>query len=157
MCDDDRREDNTEDLAATLGMTPEAFAEVFGARWRKVDGPVMHDFDLDPDGDWPGEATTWMIAGEPPLLMLWVFGHGVFIARPVGRWDRNELVYDPTDRVYVPSFRVGDDAPDIIQRLITARRRTLRWCRYCRTPFGPERMLGDVCMGCGTAWLGIVY
>ena len=157
---DHQPSETTDALAAVLGIEVGAFADVFGAGWLEESGPVAHDFDADPSGGGGYPVTPWHIAGNPPQLMLRVFPHGVFVARPEGVWRHGThgLGYEPSQQEYVAGQEVLTRGPDVVRRLLSARRRTFRYCRYCYDRVPPERRIDDdLCMGCATAWHGVVY
>ncbi|GAA2147107.1 hypothetical protein GCM10009844_24000 [Nocardioides koreensis] len=160
MNDDEMAQDRTGELAEILGMPARDFAELFGAGWTENDGPVWHDYDSDPSGGGGLPVTPWMIAGDPPQLMIRVFHHGVFLAQPEGEWRHGShgLEYRPGLQRYLPSDEFGTRGPEMIGELLRRRRRTFRYCRFCRGLTPPElRIDKDVCMGCGTEWYGVVY
>lgn len=148
--DETDRPDDTERLATRLGLPPLEFADVFGAHWHENPGPVHHDYDSDPSGGegWP--VTPWHVSGEPPQLMCRVFEGRLFLARPEGVWSggTHGLVHQPRDEVHLHVEQL-DEARVVVRRLLAARRRSFRYCRYCRRPTPPElRLAEDVCMGC---------
>lgn len=153
------REDLSEDLARTLGMEVLDFIELFGAGWIENAGPVWHDFDSDPSGGEGYEVTPWMIAGEPPQLMIRVFDHGVFIAEPEGEWrGSHDLTYRPGMQRYLGREEFSTRAVAATAEMLRRRRRTFRYCRHCRSLTPPElRADKDLCMGCESSWFGVVY
>ena len=154
----------TEDLAGRLGWDVDDFADVFGGTWRfDADAPVFHDYDADPSGGGGLPLGGWYVAGSPPQLMMrlspW---HGIFLARPEGSWagGAHDLRYSPVEEVYVADTDPADreQVEAVVRRLLRARRRTFRYCRYCWTSTPPElRVQPDVCQGCATRWWGVVY
>lgn len=158
--------DLTDDLAATLGVEAGHLAGLIGAGWRVNPSEPWTDYDadptggLDPDDLVPHDVTPWHITGEPPQLMVRVFPHGVFLARPEGVWAHGShgLEHHPLELQYVASSELAERAPEIVRSLLEARRHTFRWCRYCRHQRAPENLLEpDACHGCGTSWFGVVY
>ena len=156
--------DATGELALRLGWDVDDFAGVFGATWRfDAEAPVLHDFDADPSGGGGLPLGGWYVAGSPPQLMMrlspWV---GIFLARPEGTWvgGTHDLRYSPVDEVYVSDTSPGDreHVEVAVRRLLTARRRTFRYCRYCWEATPPEsRFSSDCCQSCATRWLRVVY
>lgn len=156
---DSRVVDHTGELAKTLGLSDLAFADLFGANWRAAPGPQWHDYDSDPSGGEGIPATPWMLAGDPPHLMVRVFHHGVFLAVPEGDWSGGShgLIYRPGEERYL-SKREFEHATAHVAQMLCIRREEFRYCRYCREHTPPElRRQDDVCMGCATAWRGLVY
>lgn len=159
-------QDAIDDLAARLGWEPRDLADVIGAGWRLSGHAPAHDFDADPSGGLdpddlvPLDVTPWHVAGDPPQLMVRVFAHGVFLARPEGVWTggTHGLEHQPGLPVYVPVDELADRGAEVVREIVAARRRSFRWCRYCRRPQAPEtRMEPDVCHGCASAWHGVVF
>ena len=152
----------TDALARDLGWDATEFADLFGGAWRLAESaPVFHDFDADPSGGGGLPLGSWHVLGEPPQLMLrlspW---NGVFLARPEGVWagGTHRLEYHAVDEHYLPDDRLEVEAAGVVRRLVTARRRTFRYCPYCLEQVPPERRAeADVCMGCASSWLGVVY
>ncbi|KQZ67134.1 hypothetical protein [Nocardioides sp. Root151] len=162
MCNTDftMPHDSIEELAPTVGLTQLQFAELFGADWSQSSGPMSHDFDSDPSGGYDAEVTPWHISGEPPLLMIRVFHHGVFLAVPHGSWSSvSRLEYQPSHQVYLPraDFATGRaEAVVYTQRL--RRKRAIRYCTFCHRPTPPELRFGDdVCMGCASRWYAVIH
>lgn len=142
-------DDRTPLLAATLGMTLEEFEDYFGGWWELVEGQVLHDFDADPSGGLGGDVTPWHVQAEPRQLMIRVFDHGVFLARPEARFDGAVPAgYFPTRQVYIPRFELAERADDEVRDLLMRRRRSFRWCQRCRGVHAPEDMYGDRCGRC---------
>jgi hypothetical protein len=49
-------------------------------------------------------------------------------------------------------------AGPLVEKLLQSRRRTFRYCRYCRRVTPPEERLAEhVCFGCGSTWQGVVH
>lgn len=151
-------------LAATLGIDLREFVDIFGAAWRRNDAEPWHDYDEDPSGKLAFEPTPWFIAGEPPQLMLRVFPHGVFVGRPEGIWAHGThgLEYQPGHQEYVGRDRepetFAERADVVVRKMLTARRRTFKYCPYCRAQTPPElRWKDDRCQDCASQWDGVVY
>ncbi|QVT81448.1 hypothetical protein ENKNEFLB_03858 [Nocardioides aquaticus] len=160
------RTDALDELAARLGWETRDLADVIGAGWRRSEATPDHDFDLDPSGGLdpddllPLDVTPWHVAGDPAQLMARVFAHGVFLASPEGVWagGTHGLEHRPGPPVYVPAHELSDRGPEVVRGIVAGRRRSFRWCRYCRSPQAPEtRWEPDVCHGCASSWLGVVY
>lgn len=149
----------TSQLADTLAMPVTRFIEIFGAPWVENWATPWHDFDSDPSGGLGGEVTPWHIAGDPPQLMVRVFHHGVFIAAPHGVWSGvAELEYQPRDQVYVGADDLPTRGTEVVKSLLTSRRRSFRYCRYCLRSTPPEeRVADDTCNGCASRHEGIVF
>ncbi len=137
-------------LAARLGMAPLEFVDIFGAGWRPVDGVAREGADAD-------GGSAWFIAGDPVQLMLRVYPHGVFLARPEGVWDHGAqaLAYRQRDQVFVDVAGICDleRLRELIDRMVRVRRTTFGYCRCCRRIVGPE-MLSDArtCQDCSQTW-----
>ena len=149
-----------------LGWEAGDLAEVIGAGWRRSERAPAHDYDADPSGGLdpddlvPHDVTPWHVAGEPAQLMVRVFGHGVFLARPEGVWTHGThgLEHQPGGEVYVPEHQLADRGREVARGIEASRRRSFRWCRYCRRPQAPEtRFAPDVCHGCASSWHGVVF
>ncbi|MBM9459497.1 hypothetical protein JK386_06250 [Nocardioides sp. zg-536] len=153
----EEKPDLTGELAAIIGLEIEEFAELFGAGWRVEEPGPWHDYDADPSGGEGCPATPWHVAGDPAQLMIRVFAHGVFLASPHGRSIDHRVAYRPERQQYVAAYEL-EQAREVVKRLHTSRRRTFRYCRYCRVHTAPEgRFDHDVCYGCATTWFGIIY
>ncbi len=152
-------QDRTRELALRMGMSALELAELFGVGWVENVVPVDHAVETDPyDGaDFP--LTPWMIAGEPPQLMMRVLDHGVFLAEPRGRWlGVHPLEYEPSRRQFVSYHELATQGRTVASELVRRRRRRFRYCRFCRRSTPPElRDFPDTCMGCAEAWLGLVH
>jgi hypothetical protein len=137
-------------LACRLGLADGDFVEVFGAGWQRLPD---QDEDPDPLGD-------WHVAGEPYQVALRPQRDGVELGMPVGQWvSAGTLHWQVGEREHVA---VGPDLAEAAQAavgdLLRRRRRTFRYCRYCRSHTAPEQLLNpDTCYACGTTWLGAVY
>lgn len=155
------RDDATTELAATLGLEPAEFARLFGTGWSALPTDDMgHDFDMDPSGGLGMDVTPWHIAGDPPVLMLRAFSHGVFLARPEAYWRHGThgLAYRERDMAYLSRKDVGIDRVEAVVRpLLHRRRRTMRYCSYCRNQTPPEELVGDACPGCARSWGELVF
>jgi hypothetical protein len=141
--------DRTHELAERLGVGAEEFEAHFGGCWELVEGPVAHDFDADPSGGGGYDVTPWHVQGGPRQLMIRVFDHGVFLARPHAAYNGAVPAgYDPVDQVYVGRHEIDERAAAVVRGLITRRRRSFRWCACCRRVNAPEDMYGDRCSRC---------
>lgn len=160
MSENDEPRYATAELAERLEMPLLEFAELFGAGWVENEGPVRHDYDSDPSGGDGMPVTPWMIAGEPPQLMIRVFHHGVFVAEPEGQWRHGShgLEYHPGMQRYLARDDFATRGQETVAEMLKRRQRTFRYCRFCRHPTPPElRFEKEVCMGCATEWYGVVY
>jgi hypothetical protein len=137
-------------LAERLDLPLEEWLELFGLGWVEQDDEPWHDYDADPSGGLGFPATPWHTKGDPMQLMVQVFPHGVFIARPEGSWggDHRLTFHASVDQEYVARDELHEKAPELIARLLTARRRRFRWCPGCWRHTPPERMTSPTCMGC---------
>ncbi|WP_435771420.1 hypothetical protein [Nocardioides sp. SYSU DS0651] len=151
--------DESEHLADVLGISTAEFVELFGAMWRRSPTEPWHDYDSDPSGGEDCLTTPWHIAGDPVQLMLRVFHHGVFIGLPTAvRRGVHELDYHAREQQYLRVDELEQLAPAVVKRVLTARRRSFRYCRYCREATAPEhRFSDDTCQGCASTWHGVVY
>ena len=154
--------DEDSELASALGMALEDFAEVFGTGYRKV--LRFHDYDADPTGGMGdgGEGALfgpWYVAGEPAQIMMRVTHQHLQIAAPAGVWHGQMLVWDPHDTTAFPVRRWSrPQVREAIARILAYRRDSFTWCRYCHRLTGPEgRYQPDVCSGCATRHMGILY
>jgi len=138
-----------ESIAAQVGMPLVEFWHLAGRDWQRVDVPLG-------EVEREVEDVGWYATGDPVQAMIGLL-HGssdVLVSRPEGRW-RYGLVYVPASPVVVEDLTELRTAIDAV---CTARRRTFRWCRYCRQPTPPEyRHEGDICMGCAESVLGVVH
>ena len=100
---------------------------------------MWHDYDSDPSGGCGLPVTPWMIAGEPPQLMIRVFDHGVFVAEPEGQWQGTRgLEYHPGMQRYLARDEFAARGQETVAEMLKRRLRTLRYCRFCRHPTPPE-------------------
>ena len=140
-------------LANDLGWPLQRLCEVVGTGWEPV-APADNDGYVDLD------QPQWYVAGEPAQVMLGVSREPagqVLVARPSGVWRSWMLTYEPQ---LPTSIYLGDVAAlqSRLAEVATSRRRSFRWCRYCRTPAAPEhRTEVDVCSGCATDVQGVVF
>ena len=159
MSDQHGQGDASGRLAAQLGMAPLQFVDIFGAGWRPVESVVRQADGTDGTDSAPGADTTseWFASGDPVQLMLRVFPHGVFLARPEGVWHHGAggLAYRQRDQIFVEVGGIADLARlrELIDRLVRVRRTTFGYCRCCRKIVGPE-MLRDArtCQDCSRTW-----
>jgi hypothetical protein len=140
-----------------LEVTPARLIAVAGARWEQLDQVG------DPDERslvHPTPDSAWFVAGDPVQVLLRVslfserldchvaevtwHGHEPRVAagRRTGTGSRSEVV------TWLPSA---------LQAAQTARRRSFRWCRYCRVQTAPEHMNDGVCHGCMTTYQATVF
>ncbi len=132
-------------------MAPLQFVDIFGAGWRPVDSVVRR-------GDGADGGSEWFASGDPVQLMLRVYPHGVFLARPEGVWhhEAGGLAYRQRDQIFVEVGGIVDVGRlrELIDRLVRVRRTTFGYCRCCRKIVGPE-MLSDArtCQDCSRAWV----
>lgn len=151
--------DVTVDLAARLGIPVDAFIDVFGAGWRLEPAAPWHDYDADPSGGFGIEPTPWHLGGSPVQVMIRVFHHGVFVARPDGVWEggTHGLVYRPDRQRYASAADI-DLARELVGDAVRSRRRSFTYCRYCWVATPPElRVSVDTCMACASRWEGAVF
>lgn len=153
--DEEGLDDLTSEIAAAVGMTPVEFARAFGAGWRpfpmsEVDRP-QHTLP-DP------EASGWYVSGDPPQVVLRVTADGIEVGRPKGIWGGHVLEYVPDDVHACDRTQIATGvAADVVRRLASRRRRSFRYCRYCRRLIAPEEKLDDTCHGCATRWEGVIF
>lgn len=137
-------------LAARLAMAPLEFVDIFGAAWRPVE--VVGEESVAADA-----GSQWFVSGDPVQLMLRVYPHGVFLARPEGVWHHGAggLAYRQRDQVFVDLGGIHDldRLREMIDRLVRLRRTTFGYCRCCRKIVGPE-LLSDAhtCQDCVAIW-----
>lgn len=82
------------------------------------------------------------------------------LAVPAGSWagGTHDLVYQPAHQSYVSQFEVETpEVEQLVRSLLRRRRSGFRYCCYCRSPTPPELRVGDSCMGCASAWEGVVF
>lgn len=141
-------------LAADLGWTLDRLYEVAGSGWEPAPPPREDNDDAGED------RRRWYIAGDPPQVMLGVSQEEpdeVLVARPLGNWGSWTLSFEPEAPVAVDAHDPGQLAARLAQ-VATSRRRSFRWCRYCRTQCAPEhRTEADVCSGCASVVQGVVF
>ena len=145
------------ELADQLGLDVTAFVETFDAGWCEAE--VMHDFDADPSGGWESPFGPWYVAGRPAQLMLRVSHETIDLAVPHGEWyGVASLTLRPGHVVSLTRPASSAACAAVIEDLLGERRSSLFFCRYCRSLTPPEYQHDpDVCMGCASQWLGIVY
>lgn len=149
--DDGPVESASAELAEIQGVEVEEFQEMFGGRWVLNLGPIWHDYDADPSGGEGYPVTPWHIQGDPPQLMIRVFQHGVFLARPEGTWMQGMhiLEYSARDEAYLARHEMSPDrAAALVGPILRRRRRTFRWCPICRGHTPPELSMNETCMRC---------
>jgi hypothetical protein len=148
------------ELAARVMLATDEFIELFGTGWRRS-APHDYDYDADPSGGLSGPSEPWYVAGEPPQLMLRPHSDALDLAIPHGRWTRGThgLAYEPDSQrtIWLRDWN-STVVSDVVAYLLKRRRRTFRYCRYCKRQTPPElRAEIDVCMGCAGSVLGVVY
>jgi hypothetical protein len=148
------------ELAARVMLATDEFIELFGTGWRRS-APHDYDYDADPSGGLSGLSEPWYVAGEPPQLMLRPHSDALDLAIPHGRWTRGThgLAYEPDSQrtIWLRDWN-STVVSDVVAYLLKRRRRTFRYCRYCKRQTPPElRAEIDVCMGCAGSVLGVVY
>ena len=145
------------ELADQLGLDVTTFVETFGAGWSEAE--VMHDFDADPSGGWESPFGPWYVAGRPAQLMLRVSHETIELAVPQGEWyGVASLTLRPRHVVSLTRPFGSAACEAVVEDLLAVRRSSLSFCRYCRSLTPPEgRQAPDVCMGCASQWLGVVY
>lgn len=145
-------------LAKQAGIPVRDFVEVFGAAWDVL--PLQHlDLDADP-ADSGTSRGPWLVTGEPYQLMLRIWNGGMELGMPKGRWiGVHDLWYRPEARhSFDLGLRLLDEAAPVVENLLRRRRRSFRYCRYCRRQTGPEnRLSDDCCHACASVWRGVVY
>ncbi len=143
-----REEDPTTDeqaLADLLGVRYADVVRALGTGWRR-EGAA-------------DDLVQWFVSGKPAQVAVGVEGPWFVLARPLTRWgERTEL--QPADRrefsrndlLWLPEV-VAETAEAIAAR----RRRSFRWCRYCRQVHAPEWFLGatGVCRQCASVLDGV--
>lgn len=152
-------EGTTARLAAILALAETDFVEIFGAAWGEDPNVAPHDYDLDPSGGLEADATPWHIAGQPAQLMIRVFEHGVFVATPHGVWSGPAaMAYEPRRQEYIGREDLTVTGAAIVRKLLTSRRRSFQYCRYCFASTPPESRFSDnTCHGCASLHQGVVY
>ena len=145
------------ELADQLGLDVTTFVETFGAGWSEAE--VLHDFDADPSGGWESPFGPWYVAGRPAQLMLRVSHETIDLAVPHGEWyGVASLTLRPGHVVSLTRPAGSAACAAVVEDLLGERRSSLFFCRYCRSLTPPEYQHDpDVCMGCASQWLGIVY
>ncbi|QIX27267.1 hypothetical protein ncot_12150 [Nocardioides sp. JQ2195] len=141
--------DRSEELADRIGLPIDVWDELFGRGWRLNDSEPWHDYDSDPSGGEGHPVTPWHLKGDPPQLMLRVFHHGIFIARPAGlRRDDGRVEFHESAQEYVAFEQLAHQGPEIVKWMLTSRRRQFRWCPQCWTHTPPEEWAADRCVRC---------
>lgn len=141
--------DATVSLAELLGLPLEQTVEALGAGWERC---VVRG---------NGEDRTWFAAGEPVQVLVGVDAEQVLVACPVEQPDGGPGGRPGTFAVHVLDSRPWWDA-DLatwLRRTVVdaqrRRRRSFRYCRYCRLLVPPEgRHSQDVCRRCAARYLG---
>lgn len=157
---------STEEPGTEDDQVTEAFAEIGDAwGWSARDvvdviGGGWQPYAVEPAGS-EFDLARWYVAGRPVQLMLGLDGDRVVLAVPEGRWSgASTLRYAPAPSHFVvlEARELRDKAPEIVRTLLARRRRSFRWCRYCRRVTAPEELMdADQCMRCASAWDGVVY
>lgn len=137
------------ELATDLGWDLTALYERAGRGWSRL---------TSDDTGLPLSDRNWYVAGEPPQVMLGVAKgpEPVVVARPRGVWTSWRLALEP-EQPHRPAH-VPEELSGLLAEVATSRRRSFRWCRYCRSLAAPEhRTEPDVCSGCAQIVQGVVF
>ena len=98
-------------------------------------------------------------SGEPlQVLIAQGMSGEVTVHQPVGRWRGQELVIEEgRNHLEDWDYRLETLAA-AVDRATKAQRKSCFWCRSCRTLTSPwHRFEKDLCHGCATEVLGVVY
>ncbi len=136
-------------LAHDLDLSLERVYELVGRGWELADLGEREAEDLDPP--------RWYVAGEPPQVMLGVAQGqtAILVARPRVSWEHWRPTLQPEQLQRLASL---EDLAPALARVAASRRRTFRWCRYCRTLAAPEdRYESNVCSSCAEVVLHVVH
>lgn len=134
-----------ETLAKRLGLTVEQLRGRLGYGWTQA--------HIDPDR----ELEDWLVAGDPPQLLLG-FPDGIpHLALPAGTWTGvAKLTYHP-DRLTMVDPLDTQGMAQVRAELLHRRRSAFRYCAYCMRQAAPENRVDDICMPCATAVDGVVF
>lgn len=144
--------DRSAELAEKVGLAIDAWDELFGRGWRLNEAAPWHDYDSDPSGGEGWSVTPWHVKADPPQLMLRVFRHGVFIARPEGhRHSDGRVDFQASAQEYVAAEHLAEQGPEIVKWMLTSRRRQFRWCPVCWRHTPPEEWQAGICVPCNDA------
>jgi hypothetical protein len=134
-------------LAAAGGFSEEEFGQLFGFGWQPVEPTAV---STPPVYLWGNPAQLGAQTSEDGRLQL---------GQPRGSWpEPGELHMELVEPTVVDSSQPRPMIETFVADLLRRRRRTFTWCRYCGDPLAPEQRLErNVCHGCGTSVLGVVY
>lgn len=131
-------------LADTLRLEPPEVARALGGVWTPI--TVV-------------DLPTCFSAGSPEQVLLgWTDDGELVVAQPQIVWSGHRPE-TRTDKVHLQAWwpdleRIGE----AVRAAVTAERRRLRWCRHCRELVSPgNRVSGDLCQGCASAFEGHVF
>jgi len=149
--DDELSEDGDVELSRSLGCSLAILYEAAGRGWSALPEPQA-------DADMRLTERSWYVCGEPIQAMIGVTGpdEPIFVARPQGVWRSWMLSIEPDGPHEVAE--TVTDLPVLLAQVAASRRRSFRWCRYCRnlTP-SEHRTERDVCSDCATVVQGAVF
>lgn len=133
-------------LAAAGGFSEEEFGELFGFGWQLV----------EPSAESAPAVYLW---GNPAQLGAQITDGRLHLGQPRGSWPGpGELHMELVEPTVVDGSQPRPMIESFVADLLRRRRRTFTWCRYCGDPVAPEQRLErNVCHGCGTSVLGVVY
>lgn len=135
-------------LATSMGLSLDLFVDIFGTSWSVRSSDVVN-LDADPSG--VGLIFgPWFESGDPVQLLLRPRDFGVELAVPLGRWNGGhpQLPRPDSQRSLLLDEWDDDVARATVRDLLTMRRRTFRYCRYCKSLLAPEDGQADACWGC---------
>ena len=140
-------------LALAGGFALREFVGLFGAGW--VEWESVHTDDAFRFDD---DLFLW---GSPAQLGATadVVERRLKIGIPRATWSGPaHLGYELTEPTPISRDLSDEQIRGIVGPLLTRRRRSFTWCRYCGDRLAPEhRFKPSVCYGCATEWFGVIY
>lgn len=120
--------DESEKLAALLGVPLQLWEEVLGRGWV------------------PADDEGWHLRGRPVQLMVRVDDGGVVLGLPTAGAAPATLRVSHTEHVGRDEF--PQVAPEVVRWTLATRRRQFRWCPRCWLLTPPESWHDGQCLDC---------
>jgi len=139
---------NEETLARAGRFDSQQWTDLFGVGWRPGEGY----------GTLFAEADVY-VWGTPAQLAARPTSRGLEVGMAGGSWDLpGQFVDDIVEGHAVSAETPRELLGALLRDLLHRRRVAFTWCRYCGKQVAPERRhSADLCYGCASNLLGVVY
>lgn len=134
-----------ETLSVALVVQPARVVDVLGGGWERVNLSGAEAF----------------ASGDPLQVVIAIDRDGLLtVAQPETRWEGHQpiLHLGRTHLVGQGTETTLETIGQAVDAAAKAERRRFIWCKHCRTSTGPATQNDrQTCMGCASAYEGIVY